>query len=73
MKTKYVCHGLISLHGNFHDNRTKWTVVSNKKIAGGGGRKKSQIFEEMGRIKEFLGFLKNLKLIENFPPISKLV
>ena len=39
MKTKYVCHGLISLHGNFHDNRTKWTVISNIKICrwGGGG------------------------------------
>ena len=23
MMTKYVCHGLISLHVNFHDNRTK--------------------------------------------------
>ena len=23
MKTKYVCHGLVSLHVNFHDNRKK--------------------------------------------------
>ena len=23
MATKYVCHGLISLHANFYDNRTK--------------------------------------------------
>ena len=45
MKTKYVCHGLISLHVNFHDNRKKRTVTSNIKIyrwggGGGGGKKK---------------------------------
>ena len=46
MKTKYVCHGLISLHVNFHDNRTKWTVTSNIKFCrwGGGKRKKSPNF-----------------------------
>ena len=39
MKTKYVCHGRISLHVNFHDNRTKRLVISNIKISrcGGGG------------------------------------
>ena len=31
MKTKYVCHGLISLHYNFHDNWTTRTVASNIK------------------------------------------
>ena len=39
MKTKYVWHGLISLHVNFHENHTKWTVISYVKICrwGGGG------------------------------------
>ena len=27
MKTKYVCHGLVYLHVNFHDNRTMQTVI----------------------------------------------
>ena len=42
MKTKYVCHGRISLHVNFHDNRTKRLVISNIKISrcGGGGKEK---------------------------------
>ena len=42
MKSKYVCHGRISLHVNFHDNRTKWLVISNIKISrwGGGGEEK---------------------------------
>ena len=31
LKIKYVFHGLISLHVNFHDNRTKWTLTSNIK------------------------------------------
>ena len=26
MKTKYVCHGLISLYVNFHNNRTMWST-----------------------------------------------
>ena len=45
MKTKYACYGLISLHANFHDNRTKGTATSNIKICrwGGGGRKKSHL------------------------------
>ena len=37
IETRYVYHGLISLHANFHDNRTKWTVTSNIKICSGGG------------------------------------
>ena len=41
MKTKYVCHGLISLHVNFHDNRTKWTVTSNIKNYRWGEKEKS--------------------------------
>ena len=42
MKTKYACFGLISLHANFHDNRTKGTATSNIKICRwGGGSKKS--------------------------------
>ena len=40
MKTKYVCYGLVNLHVNFDDNRTKGTVIS--KFAGGGERKKSR-------------------------------
>ena len=39
MKTKYVYHGIISLHVNFHDNRKKRTVTLNIIICswGGGG------------------------------------
>ena len=37
MKTKYVCHGLISPPVNFHNNWTKWTVTSNIKICRWGG------------------------------------
>ena len=45
IKTIYPCYGLISLHVNFHDNQTKWTVFSNIKICRwGGGRKKSRTF-----------------------------
>ena len=45
MKIKYVCHGLISLHVNFHYNRTKWTLTSNIKICrwGGGGGKEKEL------------------------------
>ena len=48
MKTKYVCHGLISLHVIFYDNRTKGTETLNTKICrwggggGGGGGKRAQ-------------------------------
>ena len=42
MKTKYVCHGLIYLHVNFHDNRTMQTVILIIKNCRWGGRKKSQ-------------------------------
>ena len=42
MKTKYVCHGLISLHVNFHDNRKKRTVTLNIKSCRWGKRKKSR-------------------------------
>ena len=43
MKTKYVCHGLIFLHVNFHDNQTMRTVILIiKNWRWGGGRKKSQ-------------------------------
>ena len=45
MKIKYVCHGLVSLHVNLHDNRTKWTLNSNIKFAGRVGKgKRAQIF-----------------------------
>ena len=40
MKIKYVCHGLISVHVNFHDNRTKCTLISNIKISRWGGKEK---------------------------------
>ena len=43
MSTKYFCYGLISLHVNFHGNRTKWTVISklkNLQVGGGGGKEK---------------------------------
>ena len=44
MKIKYVCHGLISLHFNFHDNRTKWTLTSNIKICRWGEKEKEPDF-----------------------------
>ena len=46
MRTIYACYGLISLHVNFHDNRTKWTVFSNIKICrwGGGGGEGKRAF-----------------------------
>ena len=43
MKTKYVCHGLIFLHVNFHDNQTMRTVIliiKNWRWGGGGGKEK---------------------------------
>ena len=40
MKIKYVCHGLVSLHVNFYDNRTKWTLTSIIKICRWGGEEK---------------------------------
>ena len=40
MKTKYVCHGPVSLHVIFHDNRTKVTVTSNIKLCRWGGQGK---------------------------------
>ena len=41
MKTKNVCQGLISLHVNFYDNRTKLTGTSNlKNCRWGGGKEK---------------------------------
>ena len=40
MKSKYVCNGLISLHIEFHDNRTKWTENSNIKICRWGETEK---------------------------------
>ena len=40
MKTKYVCHNLISLHVNFHDNRKKRTVTLNIKICRWGEKEK---------------------------------
>ena len=41
MKTKYVCHGLISLHVNFHVNRTLKCNFKYKslQVGGGGGGK----------------------------------
>ena len=48
MKTKYVFHGLIYLHVNFHDNRTMRTVILITKNCrwggGGGGEEKEPIF-----------------------------
>ena len=41
MKTKYVCHGLISLYVNFHNNRTMWSTNLHVKICRWGKRKKS--------------------------------
>ena len=37
METKYVCHGLISLNVNFHNNRTMWSTNLLVKICRGGG------------------------------------
>ena len=52
MKIKYVCHGLISLHFNFHDNRTKWTLTSNIKICRWGGGKEKEPSQGKGTGKE---------------------
>ena len=40
----YACYGLISLHVNSHDNRTKWTVFSNTKIFRWGEKEKEPNF-----------------------------
>ena len=39
-KTKYVCHGLISLYVNFHNNRTMWSTYLLVKICRWGGKEK---------------------------------
>ena len=53
MKTKYACYGLISLHVNFHDKRTKWTINSNiKSCKWVGERKKSPSYEVAGKLEE---------------------
>ena len=39
MKTKYVCHGLISKHVNFHNNQLAGTVILLKKICRWGKEK----------------------------------
>ena len=41
MKTKYVCHDLISLNVNFDDKRTIWTVILITKNVKWGKRKKA--------------------------------
>ena len=44
MKTKYVFHGLICLHVNFHDNRTMRTVILiTKNCRWGGGKEKRAV------------------------------
>ena len=43
MKTKYVCHDLISLNVNFNDKRTMWTVILITKNVKWGIRKKSPL------------------------------
>ena len=40
MKTKYVCHGLISLCVNFNNNRTMWSTKFLVKICRWGGKGK---------------------------------
>ena len=42
MKTKYVCRGLISLYVNFITIGQCGQQIYMKKLAGGGGRKKSR-------------------------------
>ena len=59
MLTKYVCDGLISLHINFHDNRTKWTVTSNKKICRWGEKEK----EPNILLEKILRYMKNVRFI----------
>ena len=47
MKTKYVCRGLIGLYLSFHNNQTMWSTNLHVKICKwGGGRKRSQKFQE---------------------------
>ena len=43
MKTKYVCHSLISLYVNFHDNRTKVNRNFKYKNLQVGGKEKEPI------------------------------
>ena len=58
MRTKYNCYEfVISLHVSFHENRTKWTVISNWKICRwGGGEEKEQNF-----LTKFLSNFKSLR------------
>ena len=42
MKTKYVCHDLISLYVNFHNNRTMWSTNLLVKICRWGGGKEKE-------------------------------
>ena len=44
MKTKYVCHGLISLYVNFHNNRTMWSTNLLVKICRWGEKEKEPNF-----------------------------
>ena len=44
MKTKYVCHGLISLYVNFHNNRTMWSENLLVKICRWGEKGKEPLF-----------------------------
>ena len=44
MKTNYVCHGLISLYVNFHNNRTMWSANLLVKICRWGEKGKEPLF-----------------------------
>ena len=66
MKNKYVCHGLISPHVNFHDNRTKWLVISNIKISRwrGKGKRAQLCFNYHAKFHCFMTTLNRLFKIE---------
>ena len=69
MKTKYVCHGIVKRHVNFHGTRTNWTVTSSIKICRWGGEGK--------RAHKMIFFYNKIRLILKeralfpFPPNCK--
>ena len=58
MKTKYVCRGLISLYGNFHNNRTMWST--NLQV----GEKEKEPKEPLIFQQAFLALMANMQLFE---------
>ena len=70
MKTKYVCHSLISPHENFHNDRTMSTepfLVKNCRWGGGGVKGKRALpFCDFYQIKLTLSFNDNFSIPSTF-------